>query len=50
MAQVITNMLTLSGISRRELHNTEVDLGLMVSSFLTELRDSDPGRSVLGRA
>ncbi len=46
MAQVISDLLTLSGISRKEIKSERVDLSLIVQNFLTELKTSNPNREV----
>ncbi len=44
MANVITDLLTLSGISRRDIKRKQVDLSAMVQKFLEELKTSEPHR------
>ncbi|MBD3242948.1 MAG: PAS domain S-box protein, partial [Chitinivibrionales bacterium] len=46
MAGIITDLLTLSGISRHELELTQVDLSTMAGDIVRELRKDDPERAV----
>ncbi len=46
MAQVITDLLTLSGISRKEIKVQKGDLSEMVQNIISELKVSEPHREV----
>jgi two-component system sensor histidine kinase/response regulator len=46
MGMLIEDLLELSRVSRAELHRQSVDLSSIVSSIVTELRESDPARPV----
>jgi len=46
MGMLIEDLLELSRVSRAELHRQSVDLSDIVSSIVTELRESDPARQV----
>jgi signal transduction histidine kinase len=46
MAQLIDDMLTLSRVSRAEMHRQDVDLSALAVELLADLRKSEPGRDV----
>lgn len=46
MAQLIDDMLTLSRVSRAEMHREEVDLSAMAEELLDGLRRAEPARDV----
>lgn len=46
MGQLIDDLLTLSRVSRAEIHREEVDLSVVCEQILESLRQSEPGRSV----
>jgi signal transduction histidine kinase len=46
MGQVIDDLLTLSRVTRSELHKARVDLSAVARAVVAELAESEPGRSV----
>ncbi len=46
MAQLIDELLRLSGVSRQELHLQEVDLSEVACRVVDALRQADPGRQI----
>jgi signal transduction histidine kinase len=46
MSHVITDLQSLSGIARQEVHRETVNLSELVQSFCTELKSSNPHREI----
>jgi light-regulated signal transduction histidine kinase (bacteriophytochrome) len=49
MTRLIDDLLRLSGISRRQMEKTEVDLSAIASSVISDMREADPERRVIIR-
>jgi PAS domain S-box-containing protein len=46
MGELIDDLLELSGVTRAEMHRTQVDLSALAEAVVTELRQATPGRPV----
>ena len=46
MAQVISDLMTLSRITKQEVHRGEINLSEIVRTIIEELKTLDPGRAV----